>query len=301
MISRKFTEMWEAWDAFWFQAEGVERMTLFRRLAAMLMLSSYVVRSIDLELYFGESGVARMAVLPEIMDSKYKLSLLTLFPGDTAMWVINGIFLVALFLLVIGIWPRWASVVAAVIHISFLHRNPSAGYGVDTIVSFYFLYFALADWKPGTLWTSMAYRLCQVQVCIIYAYAGVHKLKGTLWWKGEALWTALANWQLARWDFSWAAHVPILLIIATFATLLWEVYFPVLIWIKPIRPWMLFFGALFHLGIALALNIPIFAALMVFTYVLFFKEGTAARMNRRLESVFLFRKVPVTNADTVIV
>ena len=179
MISRKLAAVWEGWEKFWFEAEGVERMTLFRRLAAILMLGSYLVRSIDLELYFGENGVARMAVLPEIMDPKYKLSLLTLFPGDTAMWVFNGIFLGALLLLVVGIWPRWASVLAAVIHISFLHRNQSAGYGVDTIISFYFLYFALADWKPGSLWTSMAYRLCQIQLCIIYAYAGVHKLVTT--------------------------------------------------------------------------------------------------------------------------
>ncbi|RYZ85168.1 MAG: hypothetical protein EOP04_16535 [Proteobacteria bacterium] len=116
---------------------------------------------------------------------------------------------------------------------------------------------------------SVAFRLSQIQVCVIYAYSGWEKLKGVAWWKGEALWTVLANSQIARFDFGFTSHLPMVIIAATYITMLWEIYFPVLVWIPKLRRPSLILGVLVHLGILITLFIPHFATLMIVAYVVF--------------------------------
>lgn len=291
------------WNRFWFEANGNEQMRLFRRALAMLLFLSYLIRSLDLELYYSDLGVAPLSILPDIADLRFRYSLLTLFPGVKALWMMNGIFLVSLLFLALGLMTRFSAILAFVLHLSFLHRNPGSVYGADTVAVFFLAYFCLADFRERSeiqrlqktdhqqdirsIIGSVAYRLCQIQLCIIYTYAGLHKLKGVHWWNGEAVWAVLANSQMARWDFSWVSHYPLLFILPTYATLIFEVYFPVLVWVPALRKPLLFYGVLLHLGIGLAMNIPIFAALMVFSYALFLDEATAEKWNAWLERLLI--------------
>lgn len=283
---------WSAWCRFWFEAEFEQQMRLFRRLVAWLLLFAYVQRSLDLELYFSDAGIAPLAILPEVMDLRFRHSLFGLLPSTGALWALNGVFLLSLLALAMGWAPRLAAIVALMIHVSFLHRNMAAAYGADTLSTFFFLYFCLADFRRKDAATavdfrsilgSVAFRLCQIQICIVYFYSGLHKFKGAYWWRGEAIWGVLANSQLARFDFSWAAHFPLFFVLGTYATLLFEIYFPALIWLRPARKPLLFFGFMMHLGIGIAMNIAIFATLMIFTYSLFLDRDAAARLNRVLE------------------
>src|SRR5208282_2742533 len=97
----------------------------------------------------------------------------------------------------------------------------------------------------------IAFRFSQIQICIIYAFSGFEKLRGIKWWQGEALWDVLANFQVARWDFTWIASFPVLIVVATYLTVLWEIYFPVLVWVRPWSRWMLLFGMVLHIGIGI--------------------------------------------------
>ena len=147
----------------------------------------------------------------------------------------------------------------------------------------------------------MAYRLCQIQVCIIYAFSGLKKLKGVSWWNGEAIWNSLTDPQLARWDFSWAAHFPLALAGMAYLTLAWEIYFPALIWIRPIRKPLLIMGIFLHLGIAVGLCLPFFGGLMVMTYVLFLDrevlEQASFRVHRFVTNFGGNSKVPAPASD----
>jgi hypothetical protein len=169
----------------------------------------------------------------------------------------------------------------------------AVGYGVDSIATFFLFCLSFANSAKGgavsSIFESMALRLLQLQVCIIYGYSGFEKLKGLLWWRGEALWYALANVQIARFDFSWVAHFPILIVIGTYATVLWEVYFPVLVWIKPVQKYVLAFGVLLHIGIAITVYIPFFAGLMISTYVLFLDRELLNQMMISLKKTSKFR------------
>jgi hypothetical protein len=203
--------------------------------------------------------------------------------------------------MILGIFPRLASAVAYVIHVSFVHRNMGSVYGMDLVSIFYLAYLSFArggrrqpeggsrggsgrgvfpSWVEGFQadLSSAAFRLAQIQLCVVYLYSGIGKLKGGLWWSGEALWTVLANVQLVFFDFAALAQFPVLIAFMTYAVLAWEIYFPVLIWVRGLRGPVLLFGVLMHLGIAVAMNLVFFSSVMLATYLLFLTETQALRV-----------------------
>jgi hypothetical protein len=189
--------------------------------------------------------------------------------------------------------------IAYFLHVSFMHRNMGIVYGLDMIATFFLFYLSFAktdaranrkeDWS--TMLTSVALRLCQIQVCIIYAFSGWEKLKGMSWWKGEAIWTVFANAQIIRWQMNWVSHLPIVITIATYMTLLWEIYFPALIWVRRLRPWILVGGIALHLAIGLVVFIPYFSALMMLTYVCFLTPEESQKISRRIKPLFPFARI----------
>ncbi len=293
-----------SWNRFWFEAESGPQMRVFRSCFALLLFIAYLIRSLDLEFFYSNHGLINLSVLDELVPMSYRYSVFHLFPSTTALWIGNTIFLGSLLALIFGIYPRVAALVASILHISFLHRNIGASYGMDTISTFYLLYLCLADYRNRpegrfvpdlrSIVGSMAFRLAQIQLCVIYGYSGLHKLRGIYWWKGEGIWSVLANFQMARFDFSWTAHFPFLLTAMSFVSLFWEVYFPALIWIRPIRYPLLVFGVLFHLGIGISISIPFFAAVMILIYILYVDASHCVLAERfflnSLRSFHFFRK-----------
>ncbi len=279
------TRAWQLWCRFWFEADGRRQTELFSRGLALLLLVSALVRSIDLEFFFSQQGMIRVESLPEVMNGEWRLTLFSVLTSKTALWVCNAIYLASLALLAFD-WcarlGRLPAVFALVISISFIHRNPGAVYGVELVSNFFLFYLCLIDRRPlakrviGDLRStlgSVGFRLMQLQVCIIYGYSGMHKLKSPLWWKGEALWYVLGS-QYARFDFSWLANWPGLVAVMSFGTIAWEIYFPALVWVPRVRPYVLIGGVLLHLGIALSIVIPFFSVLMMLTYLLFLDNAS---------------------------
>jgi hypothetical protein len=278
---------WSAWCRFWFETPKPEAMRLFRVVLASMLFLFFLIRSLDLTMLFADSGILPRAIVGDVMPPdgmRFRLSVLSLSGADSFVWAVHGVFLASLAALALGRWPTTAAIVAFVLHVSFIHRNMASVFGIDLISTFFLLYLCLAEYgsaPAGSLRRELgcvAQRLCQLQVCIIYAYSGWEKLKGQHWWKGEAIWDVLANAQLARFDFSFLSHVPLLVVGATYATLAWETYFPVLIWNPRLRNPMLIGGVFLHLGIAVAVNIPFFGMLMIVAYLPFLDEKLSRRL-----------------------
>jgi hypothetical protein len=282
-----------AWNGFWFESDHREPMQAFRVCLSAILFFFYLSRTGDLELFYTEHGLLSADIAREIMPMDHRYSLFDWVPAAVqlpavkiAHWGLLG----ALLALAFGWAPRLAAIIAFALHLSFIHRNMMVMFGVDMIGTFFLFYFCLADGRrevPArpdfrSMLGSVAFRLAQIQVCIIYAYSGLEKIKGPLWWNGEALWSVLANSQLARFDFSWIASFPIVIVLATYSTLLWEIYFPALVWARPLRPWMLSFGVALHLGIAIAINIWWFGFLMIATYLLFVEPRSLEKFLRRV-------------------
>jgi hypothetical protein len=267
----------QSWNRFWFESFDPIRWKLFRIAVCLIGFGFYAIRHVDLlEFYTNRNGFP-LEALDDFFKMQWRWSLLREVQSDGIVLALHLLFLALLLVIAAGWGRRWITIPTFILHLLFARLNLAAMYGVDTVMTFFLFSMCFAgtgkprhplDW----LFSSVGMRLAQVQVCLIYGFSGLGKLKGVSWWSGEALWGVLANPQLARFDFSWTAHFPVLIALATSATVYWEIYFPLLIWIPQFRPWWLIIGTMLHLAIAVMMNLPFFAAIMMSSYFLFLSE-----------------------------
>jgi hypothetical protein len=280
------------WNDFWFKPKSLINLALMRITVSMVMGFMYLSRHKDVELYFTENGLLPKAQSLIAMIDFYRSPFFIANWPDQWIGFIHLSFVVGLFVFMLGIGGRFLNLVLFVLHIAFLQRNYSIAFGADLVGGTFLLLlmgtnccaslnvydlvrflktknnFKLINANSTDLLTPVFYRLIQIQLCVIYAYTGFEKLKGVSWWDGTALWTVLANPQMVIFDFYWLRHVPLLIVALTFITILFEIYFPILVTIKRIRPYVMTFGFLFHLGIGLVMSLWGFAFLMLSAYFL---------------------------------
>jgi hypothetical protein len=299
----------QAWIRFWFLSDGRCQLRIFRVLLAANLIFFVITRTPDLRFFFGNDGLVSLQALPDVQDATLRFSLFQFFPSMTAIWIGHLTLLLSLGMMFFGIAPRIFSMISFVLSVSFIHRNMAIAYGVDVISNFYLFYLCLEDSRSDaerprepdlrSMLGSLAYRLAQMQVCIIYLYSGLEKVRGNSWWSGEAIWYVFANSQLSRFDLSAIAHVPVAIVAMTYMTLFWEVYFPVLIWVKGTRYWTIFFGVMLHIGIALLMNLTAFGILMISTYFLFFDDPLAHGVEQFVSKMIRNRKVSLKAAEEI--
>jgi len=176
------------------------------------------------------------------------------------------------------------SVLSLLVVISFAHRVPQATFGLDQINAMLTLYLAIGPsgqalsldrliarrWRGSaasrpapSARANLALRLINVHMCVIYFFAGISKLQGEAWWTGEAMWRAFSNLEYQSIDMTWLAWHPRLLNLVTHLSVLWEIFFCVLIWRPHLRPLMLAGAVVLHVGIGACLGMWTFGLIML--------------------------------------
>ena len=69
-------------------------------------------------------------------------------------------------------------------------------------------------------------------------------------------------------------------------TLFFESMFPLLIWWKPVRGWLLLCGVLFHIGILVMMNVAPFSVASVVAYPVLMTAGEWESVEQRLRSAW---------------
>jgi predicted DCC family thiol-disulfide oxidoreductase YuxK len=101
-----------------------------------------------------------------------------------------------------------------------------------------------------TISANLALRLIQLHLVVIYGMAGLAKVQGPSWWNGTAIWKTMTTGEFVVLDFTALAAWPWLVNLVTHASLALELLYPVLIWVKIVRPLLLAGVVALHLGIA---------------------------------------------------
>lgn len=110
---------------------------------------------------------------------------------------------------------------------------------------------------------NVAMRLLQLHLAVVMVTTGLHKLQFGDWWAGVALWYPLyppfeATVQDARANMDHAVTFLFILSMAAYATLCWQIAFPVFAW-KPAWRKLLLGGAIIGwLGNALLYELPVY-------------------------------------------
>ena len=129
-------------------------------------------------------------------------------------------------------------------------------------------------------------RLIRFQLALIYFTSGMHKLFGSMWRDGSAV-----HYTTAHNIFGRVFHVyPLppsldwMLTALTYGTVLWELFFPVLLLCRPTRRFAIASGIAMHLGILMMMEVGPFTWMMLASYVAFLDPKTTRRVLALLPS-----------------
>jgi hypothetical protein len=199
---------------------------------------------------------------------------------------------------VLGIW------VYAVVW-SLVKRNPMLATGGDTLLlvmlPFVLLmntaaYFS-ADSRcraPGrelppparpfaTLVHNVALCCVLVQLSLFYGFAGVYKLFGDTWRDGTAVYYALRLPEFMPPAVGARSYLDATVVhILTYATLAFELSFPVLMWSRRTRSIVAVQAVVFHAFIGLAMGLAVFAAQALIFQLVLFDDDQYTALGRRL-------------------
>jgi Vitamin K-dependent gamma-carboxylase len=127
--------------------------------------------------------------------------------------------------------------------------------------------------------TNVFFLIIQLQIILVYLISGLYKLYGTHWLNGEAIYYILSIVEFSHpWIKENLLSVDWLLKFSTYSVLVYQLAFPVLVWVKKIKPYILWIGVFFHLFISLAIGLFDFGIIMILAYVAFFPESWSRRV-----------------------
>ena len=302
------SEIWEAWDGFWFSPTSPSTLSAIRVLAGAMLLYTHLVWSMDLGAFFSAEGWLPAQMMdaaelanndpdregPEPTAARLTWTHFSLIKTPTLMWTVHIVALMVFFLLTIGLFSRTMALFALLFAVSYANRiTPGAYFGLDKINCMLALYLIVGPcgarysvdrlWRlrrggptevPPSVTANLAIRLIQVHMCIIYLFSGIGKLHGYQWMSGEASWLSFAMLEYQSLDMTWLAKWPRLLNFMTPATVFWELSYCALVWPRLTRPWVLLMAVFVHGGIILFLGMPTFGLVMLIGNLAFVSPKT---------------------------
>lgn len=292
------SETWFAWNRFWFRPVDPSTLCLVRFLAGGMLFYTHLIWSFDLQAFIGQEGWLPVEFIRRVQGEQWSVwSIFFYIKPAWLLWSVHIFALLVFFCLFIGFFSRTMSVLAFLLAVSYAHRvSPGAFFGLDKANCMLALYLMLGpcgakysldsvrrfrrgntNLFPSSTSANLAIRLIQVHLCIIYFFSGLAKYTGENWHAGTAVWWAVANQEYQSIDITWLANWPVLVALATHATVFWELSYWALIWnryTKPLVLWMAFFV---HVGIALFMGMITFGLAMLFANLAFLEPQTVKR------------------------
>ncbi len=121
--------------------------------------------------------------------------------------------------------------------------------------------------------------LIKIQIAIIYLLSGVDKLYSPAWRSGDAMHYIKSLDYLVNPRFvGLLPDVPWFNLCIGWCVIIFELLFPLLIWNRKTKFWMLSIGVLFHLAIIILLSLIDFGLIMIISYLIFLTDADWARI-----------------------
>lgn len=186
--------------------------------------------------------------------------------------------------------PRWwTSALVWFLYVNLMNKAWLAGSGGQQLIAnllFWNIFLGAVQgegrpafqgwgWATGLAWA--AFWIVRLQLLLVYAATGSHKLEGVHWTSGSALGIVATD---PAFGPEWVMEVPGFAKVMTWAVLAFQLSFPLAVWWRRTRiPWMVF-GVIFHLGTALWMGIPEMAFAFLVAYIPWLPEGMASSIMR---------------------
>lgn len=275
-------------------------LALLRIGLALIILADLFTRMGDLVAHYTDAGVLPRQVVNQLLPDGYWS--IHLVSGQA--WAQGLIFWVAVTLalaLLVGYKTRLATIASWAMMISLHNRNPALIFAADDVlraVMFWAMFLPLgarysidsalniASQNLPKRFFGTATLAFMVQQCFIYMFSAFFKTTSSIWWpEGSAVYYSLSFDQYVTSLGAWFLHLGALLPILTFSTLLLEWIGPLFLWV-PVRNDLfrniaIVTFILLHLGFGLTLNLGIFPALSIVTWLAFIPTSTWEHWSKR--------------------
>ncbi len=301
-------ELYSSWNQFFFSKHSPAPVAVCRIMVAIVFLYALLLLSGDLSTWYGDNSAVTLLVARKVLPIFPSISFLCL-PGanEQVVFAVYYLAIVSGVSLALGWHSRISAIFSFVIFQSFLRRNPFILSGSDELLSQMIFYLILSD--AGMLFSvdrllaskkidnipirtaPWAQRLLQMQLCLIYLYTFIVKAQQADWQNGSALQKVFQTRELRNFPVpDFITHNQSICQFLTWSTLGIEIVLPILLWVRPIRNYVVVFGIAFHLCMEYCLNIPMFQPLMIACLICFLEPFSILRVFVRLRRLFRLSK-----------
>jgi hypothetical protein len=130
--------------------------------------------------------------------------------------------------------------------------------------------------------TNLATACVLIHLSLIYLISGLAKAHADVWYHGDALYYIflVERFQGLEWNAA-LAQSGLLVTVMTYGVMLWELYFPALVWVPRFRAPVLVAGLFMHVGICVAMMLYDFEILFAMTYGFFFRDDEIEKFLHR--------------------
>jgi hypothetical protein len=287
---------------FFFKKEDCSTIGLIRIFTAAVLLLSLLNDLSFVSDYYSNEGV--ISGRTDIMRSEYRFSILDIFGSPEFVYFFYILLVISTIMLLFGKYTKATAIVSFLLLASFHEKNIFVLNSGDTLIRLLLFYLILAPsekclsldaikkkkgvsaaefkkWQQSPIWPR---RLMQIQLAIVYLFAFMPKT-GITWKSGTALYYFLANPHFARFSFDSLGTFIGLTALMTHTTLLIELLFPILIWFKSTRKYMLIAGISLNAGILILSNITFFSLIMIVAHLAFIEPKTANRVITKIKKL----------------
>lgn len=117
------------------------------------------------------------------------------------------------------------------------------------------------------------------QVCFVYFFSALAKIQNDSWMNGTAV---LETLQIAHYSTPFLSRTvvsfPWLFIVLNYLVLLYQLLFPLLVWVNKIKKPFITIGILMHLFIIFGMGLVTFGAVMILSYIYFWPVKEKSRI-----------------------
>jgi len=288
----------ERYERFFFAPCDARLLAVLRIGFATLVLAYALAMLPSARMLWSEDGMLPLSAVP-VAAGGFVPTLLSLLPSsDVWLWTGYALLVLHAGLLLLGYRSRLQLLGLLIWLVSLQNRNPLVLNGQDALLRLIGVFLLGAPlgacWSFDRLRESekavapyWPIRLLQLQIAVVMLSAGIWKLRGDDWTSGNAL------YYVTRLEGFWGnlplphsfVHSRSLLRVLTFGTLVLELSVPILIWTRRLRRASLVTALLFHAGLGYAMNLFLFAPIMMLGWCSFLERADfedSSRLLRRL-------------------
>ena len=282
--------MWNLWRGFWFEPQPMTTLALYRICFGILILQTYVIHiGFDFLNWYGPKAIIPIESVRQFFWwNEPRFDLLLLLPQTDAWYVAFYVsFVIAIACATVGLCTRVSMAYVCMSLISLHHHDPFNINGGDTFLRLTSIFLAFSHcgeaWsldnlikrKRGIaiqqLHNPWAWRMIQVQLAIAYCDTFWCKIVGQQWLDGTAVYYATRLEDMYRFELPFLFDNLWFCKLLSWYTLVIEFAMWTFVWFRETRYYILIGTLFLHLGIDVAINLPVFewafiAGLAAFIY-----------------------------------